>query len=852
MASGLESPPLSGVLAHDGELMNFFASDLATDWMPWSSDGPNSVNSVSEQSSSGESLESSSDNSEPPPKEPEPPIEDQQCDPPPPPKSSFNAALTCEVASLTSCLFELVSSNPVQKAETSPGGAKGRSTATLRNILQHTQTLSNLVTKHDRTGSGTAPLALDGPTKLLLLSCYAKIFQAFRQIFAAVYSGLQSGENIAELLYDLRVEDVILDGDDDLKILVLMQVVTHKLNTLGVQLGVPEKHYISVGSGGLDAPKQTQPRGRQLSSEETEPTLDAILSGSETDRNSDITPNVLESRGSFTEDTKFIGNEDIEPTSGDDTSGAADKELQDPLEDVDEGPKHVTGYKLLFAMAALNLSAILINLDNAILSTATPTITNEFHSVKDIGWYVSSYQLAVSALQPLTGKFFTYFSNKWTYIVFLVIFEVGSLICALSQSSVQFIAGRTVAGIGASGLFNGSMIIIYGMVSAQQRPAMMGIMLAISQIGLIAGPLIGGSLTQYTNWRWCFWINLPIGGFACILLALVYIPEQMAKPKFMAVLTDRNILKKFDVVGSGILIGAILQLLLALHYGGAEYPWSSAIVIGLFCGFAGATILFMGWEYRAGANALMPLEMFKNKVVACGAAMNTCLFGITYIATYFIPIYFQSILGDSPMESGIHMLPSIIGSIVMSLLSGMMVSKLGYYLPWAVFAAILTSIGAGLITTWSTDTSAGKWIGYQILYGCGRGLGLQMAIVAVQTALPPTLVAIALTILVFVQGLGGAVLISIGNTVFDNTVINQIQIHAPNVNPKVVLTAGATAFRSQVSAADLPNVVKAWAVAFQKTMYITTGLSVAMFFSTWGLGFYDVRKKDAGAAKASK
>ncbi|KAJ5006404.1 hypothetical protein K4K48_003871 [Colletotrichum sp. SAR 10_66] len=180
MASGLESPPLSGVLAHDGELMNFFASDLATDWMAWSSDGSNSVNSVSEQSSS-------------------------------------------------------------------------------------------------------APLALDGPTKLLLLSCYAKIFQAFRQIFAAVYSGLQSGENIAELLYDLRVEDVILDGDDDLKILVLMQVVTHKLNTLGVQLGVPEKHYISVGSGGLDAPKQIQSRGRQPSSEETEPTLDAILSGSETD-----------------------------------------------------------------------------------------------------------------------------------------------------------------------------------------------------------------------------------------------------------------------------------------------------------------------------------------------------------------------------------------------------------------------------------------------------------------------------------------------------------------------------------------------------------------------------------------
>ncbi|KAK6226524.1 hypothetical protein QIS74_00079 [Colletotrichum tabaci] len=150
-------------------------------------------------------------------------------------------------------------------------------------------------------------------------------------------------------------------------------------------------------------------------------------------------------------------------------------------------PTCVTGYKLLFAMAALNLSAILINLDSSILSTATPTITDEFHSVKDIG---------CSALQPLTGKLFTYFSNKWTYIIFLVLFEVGSLICGLAKSSPMFIAGRAIAGAGGAGLFNGSMIIVYAMVEAQKRPVMMGIMIGISQIGLIAGPLIGGALTQ--------------------------------------------------------------------------------------------------------------------------------------------------------------------------------------------------------------------------------------------------------------------------------------------------------------------------------------------------------------------
>ncbi|GJC91659.1 MFS multidrug transporter [Colletotrichum higginsianum] len=294
-------------------------------------------------------------------------------------------------------------------------------------------------------------------------------------------------------------------------------------------------------------------------------------------------------------------------------------------------PTCVTGYKLLFAMAALNLSAILINLDSSILSTM-----------------------------------------KWTYIIFLVLFEVGSLICGLATSSPMFIAGRAIAGAGGAGLFNGSMIIVYAMVEAQKRPVMMGIMIGISQIGLIAGPLIGGALTQYSTWRWCFFINLPIGGIACILLALVYIPEQMPKPKVAAVLTDRNILQKFDVVGSAILIGSVVQLLLALHYGGGEYPWNSATVIGLLSGFAAATILFVVWEYRAGENATIPLKMLTNRVVASASMVNIFLFGVTYIATYFIPIFFQSILGDSPMESGIHMLPSMFSSIFFTVISGMM------------------------------------------------------------------------------------------------------------------------------------------------------------------------------------
>ncbi|POS79309.1 hypothetical protein DHEL01_v202282 [Diaporthe helianthi] len=345
------------------------------------------------------------------------------------------------------------------------------------------------------------------------------------------------------------------------------------------------------------------------------------------------------------------------------------------------------------------------------------------------------------------------------------------------------------------------MIMLYGMVSPQQRPTFMGVMIGISQIGLIAGPLIGGSLTQYSTWRWCFWINLPVGGCACILLALIYIPEQMVKPRFTAVLTDRDILKKLDVVGSIILISAVVQLLLALHFGGAEHSWNSPTIIGLFCGFAAATILFMGWEYRAAENAIMPPGLFQNKVLAFAVIMNLCLYGSTYITTYFIPIYFQSILGDSPMMSGIHMLPSIIGSIIFTSLSGTIVSK---------------------------------------------------AIVAVQAKLPPSLIAIALTILIFIQGLGASVVVSIGNTVFDRTVMSEIKMNAPKLDPKEILNAGATAFRSQVPPEDLPDVINSWALGFQKTMFIGMGLSVAMVVFALGLGYDSVRMKNGRAVQPTK
>ncbi|POS80202.1 major facilitator superfamily transporter [Diaporthe helianthi] len=514
-------------------------------------------------------------------------------------------------------------------------------------------------------------------------------------------------------------------------------------------------------------------------------------------------------------------------------------------EHVADGTGHLKGLPLILALTALNLSTILIFLDNSILSTATPTITNQFHSVNDIGWYVSAYQLALSALQPMTGKLFTYLPNKQTYIASLLLFELASLLCGLSTSSNMLIGGRAVAGLGASGLFNGALTIVAALVPLRRRPVITGILMGTSQLGLIGGPLIGGALTQYSTWRWCFYINLPIGGVAAIALAAVRIPEQVSKPKVRSFLRRPGLWRRFDLVGTALLVPSVVMLLLALHYGGGgTYPWSSATVIGLFCGAGAVGVLFVAWEWRVGGeDAMVPLSMFRERVVVAGCLTNLCLFSCSSITAYFLPLYFQSIQGSSPFTAGIHMLPGIISQLITAVLSGFAVSKLGYYLPWAILSAVLSSVGAGLISTWTVGTNTGTWIGYQIVLGVGRGAGMQVAVIAVQAVLQPSQIAVAMAMLTFIQGLGSAVLISVANTVFDDSLASQIRENAPQVNPQAVIAAGATAFREVVPVEDLPAVIRSYAISFQRTFYLAITLSALCFFTSLGLGNRDVRAK---------
>ncbi|KAL3461910.1 major facilitator superfamily domain-containing protein [Aspergillus heterothallicus] len=523
------------------------------------------------------------------------------------------------------------------------------------------------------------------------------------------------------------------------------------------------------------------------------------------------------------------------------------------------------GWKLWSVLTGVTLVSFLMLLDTSIISTAIPVITRDFNSLVDVGWYGSAYQLASAALQPLTGKVYENFSAKWVYIGFFAVFEVGSLVCGVATDSKMLIVGRAIAGLGVSGISNGAFTIIAGIAPMHKRPALIGMVMGISQFGLVIGPLIGGALTEYSTWRWCFYINLPIGGLVGALLFFITIPDETRKPKAKTVAPTMH--RELDLVGFALFAPAAIMLLLALQYGGNQFAWDSSEVIGLFVGAAATFVVFVFWERHRGDRAMIPPNIMKKRVVWSSCLFFGFLMSLLYVVTYYLPIYFQAAKGVSPMMSGVYLLPTIIAQLIAAGLSGFLgkaslpmvqilaygtcaftVQRLGYYLPFVIVGAVFNAIADGLLSTLMPDTDAGKWIGYQILAGFGQGIGLQMPVIAVQNSLPPPLIPVAMALTMFFTTFFGALFLSFANTILTNSLRSLVPQHAPNVNAETVIAAGATDLSSAVPAADLPGVLVAYSESVNRVMYLCVGAACACFVFAWGMGWKDIRAKKTSAS----
>ncbi|KAG9498718.1 hypothetical protein J7337_009529 [Fusarium musae] len=501
-------------------------------------------------------------------------------------------------------------------------------------------------------------------------------------------------------------------------------------------------------------------------------------------------------------DDEKTGSRSDTPTLNEPTQDEKPEKSEDGDGEVtteEEETEWISGWKLASMMISLTLAAFLMLLDMSIIST-------------------------------------------WTFLALFFVFEVGSLVCGVAQSSTMLIIGRAVAGIGSSGIQNGALTMIAKAVPIHRRPSLVGIIMGFAQLGIISGPLVGGAFTEYSTWRWCFYINLPIGAICAVLILFVHMPDHRANRDESAM----QILKtKLDWTGFVLFCPSIVMLLLALQWGGLEYPWDSATVIGLFCGGGVLFIIFVYWEHRVGSEAMIPLPIVRTREVWASCLSQLFLFSTVMVASYYFPVYFQSAKNASPFTSGVNLLPSILSVIFAAVASGALAQRVGYYLPFATASGVLSSIGFGLASSMGPYASTATWAGYQILLGLGRGLGLQMPIIAIQANTSADVTPIAMAILTFSQTFGSAIFITAANVIFTHELRNELVRRLPDINADMIIDAGAGAVSEVVSGADLPQVLWSYSRGVRATFLLAVGTSCAMVLTSFGMGWKDIRKKPA-------
>ncbi|PSR90761.1 putative MFS aflatoxin efflux pump [Coniella lustricola] len=493
------------------------------------------------------------------------------------------------------------------------------------------------------------------------------------------------------------------------------------------------------------------------------------------------------------------------PISGTESVDSNGNQNQTAVEgtQADDGYPH--GLRLALIIISTFTTMFLVALDRLIISTAIPAITNDFHSEQDIGWYGSAYMLTNCAFQLPYGKLYTFYSVKTCYIISVLFFEVGSAICGAAPSSTVFIIGRAISGIGSAGIMSGTITVIVYALPLRRRPIFQGLFGAVFGIASVLGPLLGGVFTTDVTWRWCFYINLPFGGVAMVLIWwLLNIPTRKTQ-----LVPTREKLGQLDFLGLLFLLPAVVCLLLALQWGGSTYTWSNGRIIALlvltgvlFIGFIAVQILFP-------ATATIPPRIFCQRSIIAAFCVTFCMGASMMLIIYYLPIWFQAIEGVSAVDSGIRILALVLSMVIGSVSSGALVTRTGYYTPVLIFGVCLASVGAGLLTMLQVDTSESRWLGYQVVYGFGLGCSIQAPNLAAQTVLPTIDVPVGTSVMFFAQLLGGAIFTSVGNNVLDNVLLKKLAA-IPGINPEAILGAGATGFLDLIPASAKEAVLMAY------------------------------------------
>ncbi|MEU7871153.1 MDR family MFS transporter [Dactylosporangium sp. NPDC049140] len=401
--------------------------------------------------------------------------------------------------------------------------------------------------------------------------------------------------------------------------------------------------------------------------------------------------------------------------------------------------------QILLLMGGLMTGMLLAALDQTIVGTALPTIVGDLGGLDHYSWVVTAYLLASTASTPLYGKISDLLGRRPVLLFAIATFLAGSLLAGLSQNMTQLIATRALQGIGAGGLMTLAFTIVSDVVAPRERARYQGLFGAVFGISSVAGPLVGGYFAEH-DWRWIFYINVPLGIFALFVCARVLrlVPH-----------TRRE--HRIDYLGAVLMVAGSSALLLALSLGGSDgYAWNSAKILGLLAAFVVLAALFVFAEGRA-QEPILPLRLFKRATFSLANTATFILGFAMFGSIIYVPLYLQIVKGATPTRSGLLMLPMMAGVIVTSIVSGRVISKLGRYKWFPVAGTVVMGSGLLLFTTLQVDTPLWQAFIYMTVIGVGLGLAMQPLILAVQNALDLRDMGAGTSAATFFRSLGGSV-----------------------------------------------------------------------------------------------
>ncbi|WP_369272656.1 MDR family MFS transporter [Streptomyces sp. R11] len=418
----------------------------------------------------------------------------------------------------------------------------------------------------------------------------------------------------------------------------------------------------------------------------------------------------------------------------------------------DKQPKSVR-----VVLLALMITMMLAMLDNMIVGTAMPTIVGELGGLEHLSWVVTAYTLATAASTPLWGKLGDMYGRKGMFMASIVLFLIGSALSGMAQDMGQLIAFRAVQGLGAGGLMVGVMAIIGDLIPPRERGKYQGMMAGVMALAMIAGPLVGGTITDHWGWRWAFYINLPLGVVALAAISVVlHLPRKRAQARI-------------DYLGAGLLTVGITAIVLVTTWGGTEYAWTSARIMELI-GIGVATLVgFVFWQTKA-AEPVVPLHIFRSRNFTLMSVIGFIVGFVMFGATLFLPLYQQSVQGASATNSGLLLLPMLGAMLVTSMVAGRVTTNTGRYKVFPVVGSVLMVVGLYLLSTMDTGTSRFMSGVFMAVVGFGMGCLMQITMLVAQNSVEMKDMGVASSSTTLFRTLGSSFGVAIMGALFNSRV----------------------------------------------------------------------------------